>query len=107
MPTLIILLIFAFIAFLFYRIKTWKTKVPYKKHWLLSKANMALGSFLLIFGLNRLFLRPHLLVFIVCTVFILYGGFIIYSSIKSYRYYLPLATKEAEAIYKESLNNGQ
>lgn len=107
MPTLVILIVFALIGFIYYRIKTWKTKAPYKKRWVLSKANIALGSFLVLFGMDRLFVRPHLLVYIVCAVFILYGGFIIYAGTRSYRYYFPLAAKEAEASYRESINSGR
>ncbi len=107
MPTLIILLIFALAGFLFYRIRTFRIKAPFKKQWTLSKANIALGAFLFLFGLNRLFVRPDLLVYIVCSVFIIYGGFVIFASLRAYRYYLPLAAKEAEESYRDSLNSGQ
>lgn len=107
MPTLVILLIFALAAFLFYRIKALRTKAPYKKRWVLSKANIAMGAFLVIFGINRLFMWPDMTVKIICTVFLLYGAFIIYSSIRAYRYYFPLAAKEAEDLYHESVSSGQ
>ncbi|TCP32080.1 YtpI-like protein [Scopulibacillus darangshiensis] len=107
MPTLIILIIMSFIIFAFFRIKAWRTKEPFKKQWTLSKAHAALGSFLLLFGINRLFVGHGTIVIIVCAVFILYGAFFVYGGIRAYRHYFPLAVQEAEEKYKQSLNNGQ
>ncbi|MFC7393663.1 YtpI family protein [Scopulibacillus cellulosilyticus] len=107
MPTFIILIVLALAMFVFYRIKVWRTHEPYKKLWTSSKANIALGAFLFFFGLNRIFFRPSTISFIICAIFILYGAFIIYSGIKAFRHYLPLAVKEAEDNYRESINNGQ
>ncbi|MBM7644805.1 amino acid transporter [Scopulibacillus daqui] len=107
MPTFIILIVLALMAFIFYRIKVWRIQEPYKKLWTSSKAHIAMGAFLFFFGLNRILFRPSKISIIVCAIFMLYGAFIIYSGIKAFRHYLPLAVKEAEDNYRETANNGQ
>ncbi|WP_027724086.1 YtpI family protein [Tuberibacillus calidus] len=104
MPTFIILIILSFAMFIYYRIRAWQIHAPYKKKWTVTKANMGLGAFMFFFGLNRLFIQASALSAIVCGVFILYGLFIIYYSIKAYRYYWPRMVEESR---RSVTSNGQ
>lgn len=105
MPTFVILIILSLVFFIYFRIRTWRIKEPFKKQWTLSKANIALGSFIFFFGLNRLILGPGTIVLIVCLVFIVYGAFIVYGGIRAYRHYVPFVVQEAEEQYKKSTNS--
>ncbi|MGV3488678.1 MAG: YtpI family protein [Tuberibacillus sp.] len=108
MPTFIILIILSLMMFLFYRIRAWQIRAPYKKKWTVTKANMGLGAFLIFFGINRLFIQASTLSAVICGLFILYGIFIVSASIKSYRYYWPRMVEEAKrSASSSSANNGQ
>lgn len=61
---------------------------------------MALGLFVSLFGINQLFLFQSTITYMVAVIFIIIGGLSIWSGWKSYRYFLPLAIKEAEQFEK-------
>lgn len=96
MPALYILIIIALSMYVFYRIKAWRTQSPMLKHWISSKAQISLGAFLILFGINRLFLTLSTLIFIISVIFILLGAIYLVYSIKAYKFYLPRAIEEAK-----------
>lgn len=88
MQALYILIVMALFVYLFYRIKSWRTKKPLLKQWVATKAQIALGLFILLFGVNRLFLPLSTFIIIVCAVFIILGSVYTAYAIKAYRFYL-------------------
>jgi hypothetical protein len=97
MPILVILTVISFSFYIFYKIKSIRTKKPAEKKWVSSKAAIALGFFTLFFGLNQLALRSTTTSFIVALVFIVVGGLYSYANYKAYKHYLPYAINEAES----------
>ncbi len=97
MPTLVILIVISFVIYFFYKVKAFRTKRVFEKNWINTKASIALGSFLLFFGINQIFLRyDSTIALVVSIVFILLGLANIILGYKAYRHYLPLAIEEAE-----------
>ncbi|MFE8703726.1 YtpI family protein [Cytobacillus sp. FJAT-54145] len=101
MPIFVMFIIVSLVFYVFYRVKAYRSKLPAEKKWISSKASIALGLFVGIFGLNQLFLNPSTVTYIVSAVFILIGGISVWGGIKSYQFYLPHAAKEAEQLYKK------
>ncbi|WEG13894.1 YtpI family protein [Pullulanibacillus sp. KACC 23026] len=87
MPTLIILIIFSALLFIMYQAKAYRSKHPLVKKFNAAKGNIAVGIFLVTFGLNRLFIQHHLITLIIACIFILYGAFFAYDYIKRSRFY--------------------
>ncbi|MGG3736023.1 YtpI family protein, partial [Heyndrickxia coagulans] len=61
-----------------------------------AKANMALGSFIFLFGVNELFLFHTAATYIIATVFIALGLFNIAGGFKRLRFYQPEMQKERD-----------
>ncbi|GGH86720.1 ABC-type bacteriocin/lantibiotic exporter with double-glycine peptidase domain [Pullulanibacillus pueri] len=101
MPTLIVFIVLSAIMTLFYWFKGWMTDAPYRKKWTFSKARIGLGAFLFFFGANRIFISSTTLTMIVCAIFMLYGIFIVYFSIKTYRFYTMKMIEEANQSQKQ------
>jgi succinate-acetate transporter protein len=97
---LVLCIIISFSFYIFYKIKYVRSQLPVEKKWISGKSSMALGLFVSLFGINQLILFPSTVTYIVAAIFILIGGLSIWSGWKSYRYFLPLAIKEAEQFQK-------
>ncbi|PWA11125.1 hypothetical protein DCC39_09810 [Pueribacillus theae] len=96
MPTLAILIVISIMFYFFYKVKSFRTKAPAEKSWINTKANIAIGNFLLFFGLNQIFIYYNsTITIIVGSVFILLGLANIILGYRAYRYYLPIAIEEA------------
>jgi len=93
--------------FIFYRIRAWQIRAPFRKKWTVTKANIGLGAFLIFFGVNRLFIQHSAITLIICGIFILYGIFIVIYSIKAYKYYWPRMVAEARGAASSAANNDQ
>jgi succinate-acetate transporter protein len=100
MPILVLCIVISFSFYIFYKIKFVRSHLPVEKKWVSAKSSMALGLFVGLFGINQLFLFQTTVTYIVAAVFILIGGLSFWSGWKSYRYFLPLAKKEAEQFQK-------
>lgn len=100
MPVLVILLIFSFSFYIFFKIKYFRTKYPAEKKWISSKSSIALGLFVALFGLNQLFINHSTVAIIIGIIFILLGSFNVWGGVKAYKFYLPLAIEEAEQLKK-------
>lgn len=98
MPVLVFVIIVTFTFYVFYKIKYVRSSRPAEKKWLSAKSSMALGLFVLLFGVNQLFLYHTPLTYIVAAVFILIGGMSAWTGVKAYNYYMPFAVKEAESL---------
>lgn len=102
MPILVILIIFSFSFYIFYKIKYVRSKFPAEKKWISSKSSIALGAFVAFFGLNQLFIHSTKVSIVIGIIFLVLGLFNVYGGIKAYKFYLPHAVKEAEEIRKQS-----
>jgi succinate-acetate transporter protein len=100
MPIFVLCIVISFSFYIFYKIKFVRSHLPVERKWISSKSSMALGLFVSLFGINQLFLFQSTVTYIVAAIFIMIGGFSIWSGWKSYRYFLPLAIKEAEQYQK-------
>lgn len=96
MPVFVILIVIAFSFYIFYKIKSIRTKLPMEKKWISGKSSIALGSFVFFFGLNQLFLFQTTMTYIVAAVFIIIGLLSILGGVKVYKHFLPYAIEEAE-----------
>lgn len=97
MPTLIILIVVSIVLYFFYKVKAFRTKRVIERNWINTKASIALGSFLVFFGINQIFLRyDSIVALVVSIIFILLGLANVVLGYKAYRHYLPLAIEEAE-----------
>ncbi|UOE93432.1 YtpI family protein [Alkalihalobacillus sp. LMS39] len=94
--TFFILIIFSIVFFFYFKVKYWRTHQPIMKKWTQTKANMALGSFLLFFGLNSLLFPRSTLEIVIGVIFSLLGSANIYFGYKAYKHYMPYALQEAE-----------
>lgn len=98
MPVLAFLIILSLAFYVFYKIKYIRTRRPAEKKWLSAKSSTALGLFVLLFGINQLFLNHTAFTYIVAGIFIVIGAMSTWNGIKAYKYYLPFAVKEAESL---------
>ncbi|WP_053367378.1 YtpI family protein [Bacillus sp. FJAT-27245] len=96
MPILVILIVFSLAFYVFYKIKYVRSTKPAERKWISAKSGIALGLFVLTFGLNQLYLNHSKVAYIIAAIFIILGGINIWSGIKAYKFYMPYAIKEAE-----------
>ncbi|WP_019242900.1 MULTISPECIES: YtpI family protein [Bacillus] len=100
MPVLVTLIIIALAFYCFYKVRFFRTKLPMEKKWLSSKSSIALGLFVLLFGINQIFLFQTTLTYVISSIFIIIGALSSYTGFKSYKFFLPLAIEEAEQFQK-------
>lgn len=96
MPIFVLLIVLSFVFYIFYKIKYVRSKRPAERKWLSAKSSIALGLFVGLFGLNQLFLFQTTITYIVAAIFIIIGSMSVWSGVKAYKFYLPLAAKEAK-----------
>lgn len=96
MPILAALIVVSFVFYIFYKVKYVRSRRQAEKKWLSAKSGIALGLFVALFGVNQLFLFQTTITYIVAAIFVLIGTMSVWNGIKAYKYYLPLAAKEAE-----------
>ena len=96
MPIFVLLIVLSFVFYIFYKIKYVRSKRPAERKWLSSKSSIALGLFVGLFGLNQVFLFQTTITYIVAVIFIIIGSMSVWSGVKAYKFYLPLAAKEAK-----------
>lgn len=84
--------------YVMYKVKYFRTHLPAEKKWLSGKSSIALGSFVFFFGINTLINPLSNVAIVVGIILILVGLGSIWAGVKAYRYYLPFAIKEAEAV---------
>ncbi len=94
MPVFIIIIVLSISLYIFYKVKEFRVKAPYEKRWTKSKANIALGVFIGVFGLNRLFINESTYDLVIGSVFLVLGLINVYMGYKAYKYFLPLAVEE-------------
>ncbi|MCM3767202.1 YtpI family protein [Neobacillus niacini] len=98
MFVLVVLIVILFAFYLFYKTKYFRSNRPVEKKWLSAKSNIALGLFVLLFGINSFFVNPSTVTYIVGAIFIVYGIMFSWTGFKKYKHYLPFAIEEAELL---------
>jgi len=100
MPIFVIIIVVSIMFYLFYKIQFFRSNRPAEKKWISAKSNIALGLFIASFGMNRILISQSTVVYIIGAIFIALGAYNILGGIKAYKYFLPLAAKEATELKK-------
>ncbi|WP_017756101.1 YtpI family protein [Calidifontibacillus oryziterrae] len=100
MPIFGILSVICIGFYIFYRVQYFRIKQPYHRQWLSSKATIALGLFMLFFGVDQLLLWHTTTAKVVGSVFALVGTVYAVQGFRTYRFYQPKAIEEAEQKHK-------
>lgn len=79
---LVVLIIVSFIAYFYYKTKQFRTTLPIQKKWYKAKAGVALGLFVIMFGLNTFVIQDSLAGYLVGIVFVIVGFMEAYYSFK-------------------------
>lgn len=95
---LVVVIVLAFIFYLFYKIQYVRSRRPMERKWLSAKSSMVLGLFVGVFGINTLLLQQTTTAYIIAAIFILYGFASMIAGYKMYKHYLPFARQEAEEL---------
>ncbi|MFC7373387.1 YtpI family protein [Fictibacillus iocasae] len=96
MPLFVILIILSFSLYAFFKVREVRAKNLYIKGWNAAKSRLALGLFLLSFGMNELSSIETKLQLWVAIIFVIYGAALLYTGFKRYKHFTPLAQKEME-----------
>lgn len=76
----IFLIIISLVFYLYYKTKQFRAVLPIRKKWYAATASICLGSFVMFFGINQLFIFQTLVTFIIAGIFIVLGlGLIVYN----------------------------
>ena len=67
-------IILSFVAYFYYKTKQFRSTLPIRKKWYTAKAGVAIGIFLIFFGLNATIIYPTGVGYAVAAVFILFGA---------------------------------
>ncbi|NSL51285.1 YtpI family protein [Calidifontibacillus erzurumensis] len=100
MPIFAVLSVLCITAYVFFRIKYFRIKLPYYRQWTSSKATIALGLFMFFFGLDQLIIWRDKVAIIVGIVFAVVGLVYAYQGYRAFKYYQVKAIEEAEEQYK-------
>lgn len=90
------LIVLSLVAYLYYKTKQFRTALPIRRKWYSSIASLALGSFVLFFGINQIFLFQTMLTYIIAGIFIILGGALIFYNYKAAKHYHSFVEEEAE-----------
>lgn len=82
----VILIVLSFAAYFYYKTKQFRSTLPIRKKWYKAKAGIALGAFIIAFGLNTCIVYPTLVGFAIAAVFIVVGFMEAYSNFKRARH---------------------
>lgn len=82
----ITLIVIAFIVYFYFKTKQFRTNLPIRKKWYKAKAGVALGIFIIAFGINAIIIHQSLVSYIICAVFAIIGFMESYSNYKRARH---------------------
>ena len=95
MPLLVVLIVISLGLYVYFKIKSVRSRMPMEKKWVSGKSSMALGTFVALFGINQLFLFQTAATYIIAAIFIIVGALSLWGGFKMYKFYLPYAIEEA------------
>ncbi|MDN7240256.1 YtpI family protein [Planococcus sp. N028] len=91
----VILITLSFAVYFYYKTKQFRTSLPIRKKWYTSMASVALGSFVMFFGINQLLLFHTVVTYIIAGIFVILGlGLIVYN-FKAAKHYKQFLAEEA------------
>ena len=93
---LVVCIIFSFVAYFYFKTKQFRSNLPIAKKWYKSKAGVALGIFIAIFGMNQAILFPSTTTYIIVAVFLLLGIAVMTDNTKKTRHYGKFVQEEFE-----------
>jgi len=79
-------IVISFAAYLYNKAKEFRATLPIQKKWYKAKAGVALGIFVIVFGLNTCVVNPTLVGFLIAAIFIFIGAVKAYSSYQRVRH---------------------
>ncbi|MEK9199106.1 YtpI family protein [Ureibacillus sp. 179-F W5.1 NHS] len=79
-------IVVSFVAYFYYKTRQFRSTLPIRKKWYKAKAGVALGLFIMVFGLNTCIIYPTLVGFMIAAVFILVGFMEAFASYKRVRH---------------------
>lgn len=78
----LVLIIVSFMAYFYFKTKQFRTTLPIQKKWYKAKAGVALGLFVVFFGLNTFVVQDTLAGYLVGVIFVIVGFMEAYFSFK-------------------------
>ena len=95
MNILVVMIAISLGLYVYFKIKSVRSRMPMEKKWVSGKSSIALGAFVALFGINQLFLFQTATTYIVAAIFIIVGALSLWGGYKMYKFYLPYAIEEA------------
>lgn len=99
----VVVIVVALMFYLYNKTKQLRTPAALEIHhkWYKAKANICLGIFIFTFGVNQLVLFPDWVTYIVGTIFIVLGAFVVYENRKRAKHYGAFVAEERQ-LYEEA-----
>ena len=79
-------IIASFAVYFYYKTKQFRATLPIRKKWYKAKAGVALGTFIIFFGLNATIIYPTKIGYAVAIIFVLLGATMINGQYKRARH---------------------
>lgn len=67
------IVVIAFAVYFYYKTKQFRSTLPIRKKWYKAKAGIALGVFIIAFGINAVIIHQSLVSYIICAIFVILG----------------------------------
>ena len=79
---LVACIVISFVFYFYFKTKQFRSTLPIRKKWYTAKASVALGIFLVLFGINATIIYPDWLGIFVAIVFVIIGAGLSFTSFK-------------------------
>lgn len=76
------IIVIAFAVYFFYKTKQFRSILPIRKKWYKAKAGIALGTFLIAFGINAVIVHQSIVSYLICAIFVIVGIMQAYNNYK-------------------------
>lgn len=90
------IIVISAVFYIYFKVKYFQAKAPIEKKWISTKGNIAIGAFLIAFGINQVVITSTVAI-IVGTIFILLGAVNVVFGYRAYKHYMPLMLQEADS----------
>lgn len=75
-------IVLTFVAYFYYKTKQFRSTLPIRRKWYKAKAGVALGLFLIFFGVNAIIVNNSAVSVIIAILFFVVGGYEAYNNYK-------------------------
>ncbi|QOY33904.1 YtpI family protein [Anaerobacillus isosaccharinicus] len=89
-----IFIVVSAVLYIFFKVKYFQAKAPIEKKLISTKGNIAIGVFLVSFGLNQIVIATTVAL-VIGVIFIGLGTANVFFGYKAYKHYFPLMMQEA------------